>query len=254
MQVKNKTNGFRVIFLSVFIIITYEFILISQNNVIDILNYFGILKDLRFQLIFSMLYQVCSYLLVFFLIRRYIFPYKVSKYQLKNPIKIYFVTAILAYLLAAAVLSFFTFVFYLEPSESELMFEKLLKGYPWFGIISALIIAPICEEIFFRYYILNFLETQFKPRTAVILSALLFGAFHLNIRQFLFATVLGFVLGIVYNKTKDIRHSIFLHFIFNLVSFINVVVLINPSIILLAIIAVFYVSKVNFRKEELEKV
>ncbi len=252
MQEKNKINMLKVILMSIFIIFTYEFILISQDYMLAALNSIGLLKAVPSQLIFSMLYQVFSYLLIFFIIGRYIFAVKVKKYQCKNQIKIYFTIAALAYLLSAAILSFFTFIYYVDPSQSELLFEKLMQTYPWYAIISALIIAPIFEEVFFRYYILNYLETQLKPKYAVLVSAILFGAFHMNIRQFLFASVLGLVLGIVYNKTKDIKHSIFLHFVFNLVSFLDIVILMRPIIITITLLAVLYIIKIDFRKEKVE--
>ncbi len=250
MQKKSKINIVQVILWSIFIIFTYEVILIFQTYILRMLNHSGIFSSVSANLVFSMIYQVLSYLLVFYIIRRFIFPVKVQRYQCKSQLTIYFYITILAYLLSASILSFFTYIFYVAPSESELLFETLLKEYLWYAIISALIIAPIFEELFFRYFILNYLETQLKPRYAILVSALLFGAFHLNIRQFLFASVLGVVLGIVYNKTKDIRHSIFLHFVFNLVSFLDIVILMRPIIISVTLIAVIYIIKIDFKKEK----
>ena len=76
--------------------------------------------------------------------------------------------------------------------------------------------APIIEEILFRGIIQKGLINKgVKPRSAIIISALVFGIVHFNPWQFIGAFLLGIVLGVIYFKTKSLLMSIFLHFFNN---------------------------------------
>lgn len=74
------------------------------------------------------------------------------------------------------------------------------------------VVAPVVEEIIFRRMLLKPLR-QFGDNQAVIITAVLFGAFHGNFTQFLYATVGGIVLGFVTVKSRDgsIKPAIFIH-------------------------------------------
>ena len=57
-----------------------------------------------------------------------------------------------------------------------------------------------------------------KPKTAIIISAVVFGLVHANPWQFVGAVLLGSVLGLVYYKTKSLLLPILLHAFNNLCS------------------------------------
>ncbi len=250
LERNREISIFKVIFISVFMVLFFEVILLSQNLIISLLNSISLLRSQASKLIFSIIYQIFSYLFIFLIFNYYILKSKVEKYKIKGAFFFYIALIILAYLLSAATLSFFSYIKYIPPSAAERAFEELMAKFPWYGAISALLVAPICEEVFFRYYVLNYLEKAMKPVSSIIVSALLFGAFHLNIRQFLFASVLGIVLGIVYRKSRDIKHCIFLHFFFNVVSFLNIVLLMEPAIIIpLCLMAIYLVSSMDLRED-----
>ena len=78
-------------------------------------------------------------------------------------------------------------------------------------LISTAVIPAICEEIVFRGLILTNLEPYGKG-TAILGSAFLFGLMHMNPAQFLYTTVLGLMLGLVYVKTKSIWLCMVIHF------------------------------------------
>ncbi len=79
-------------------------------------------------------------------------------------------------------------------------------------IVLAVIMAPIFEEIVFRGIIQKGLINKgMRPMTAIWISALVFGLVHGNPWQFVGAVLLGFVLGIVYEKTKSLLMPILLH-------------------------------------------
>lgn len=79
-------------------------------------------------------------------------------------------------------------------------------------VILTTLFAPLLEEILFRGIIQKGLINKgMKPMNAIVLSAFLFGAFHLNPWQFVGAFLLGLVLGLVYFKTKSLLMPILLH-------------------------------------------
>ena len=76
----------------------------------------------------------------------------------------------------------------------------------------AVFMAPIFEEIVFRGIIQKgMINKGMKPMKAIWISALIFGIVHGNPWQFVGAVLLGFVLGIVYERTKSLLMPILLH-------------------------------------------
>lgn len=84
------------------------------------------------------------------------------------------------------------------------------------GIIAVLICAPIFEEIMFRGIILNELREDYKIVPSIIIQAVLFGIYHLNLFQGIYAGILGLLLGYIFIKTKTILSSITGHITFNI--------------------------------------
>ena len=52
--------------------------------------------------------------------------------------------------------------------------EKLQQNV-WVGLLVIAVVPAICEEVAFRGFILSGLEREYRPVTAIVLSALLFG-------------------------------------------------------------------------------
>lgn len=86
--------------------------------------------------------------------------------------------------------------------------------------LSAVTLTPIAEEFIFRGTLMNlfFKPNSFWPK--VILSGIVFSAGHIstNIISFLLYCMLGMVLAYVYRKSGDIRDSMLLHGLNNLVA------------------------------------
>ncbi len=83
------------------------------------------------------------------------------------------------------------------------------------GFLMVAVAAPILEETLFRGIILKALLKKHAPYTAILWSAIAFGIFHLNPWQFLYATVLGLLLGYIYWKTKSLFYPILIHMLLN---------------------------------------
>lgn len=95
--------------------------------------------------------------------------------------------------------------------------ENMVKGMQSIpGIISVVIIAPIFEEILFRGLIFNELRKNMNIVASIIIQALLFGLFHGNLAQGIYAAILGAIAAIIYVWTKSIVSNMTLHICFNI--------------------------------------
>jgi membrane protease YdiL (CAAX protease family) len=98
--------------------------------------------------------------------------------------------------------------------------DRLTSGNIILVLFLMTIIAPITEELVFRGMILHMSNRFLTFWGANILQAMLFGVYHQNIIQGIYAAALGLLLGIVYRKFRSIFASIFLHMVINTSSFL----------------------------------
>ncbi len=86
-------------------------------------------------------------------------------------------------------------------------------------ILLTVILAPLLEEFLFRGLIQkSIIKTGLNPKISILISAFIFGAFHVYPWQFVGAFLLGLVLGLVYEKIKSLVLPILLHAFNNLIS------------------------------------
>ena len=78
--------------------------------------------------------------------------------------------------------------------------------------LSALVLAPIGEELFFRGQLLRRTWQRGGPVAAYLASALLFAAFHGNLQGFVVYAWLGLVFAHVYARTGRIGAAMAVHF------------------------------------------
>lgn len=101
--------------------------------------------------------------------------------------------------------------------QYEMLFEAGgMSDISIFMFIYAVLLAPICEELIFRGVTLRCFEKSLPFWLANLFQAALFGAFHMNWVQGLYAFVLGIILGIVCECGGSIYYSMLMHFLFNL--------------------------------------
>lgn len=85
------------------------------------------------------------------------------------------------------------------------------RGYAMTLFLMA--VSPaVCEETLFRGPILRGLGARLGPTAAVLLTAVLFGLFHVDIYRLLPATVLGILLGYLAQQSGSIVPSMLAHF------------------------------------------
>ena len=84
------------------------------------------------------------------------------------------------------------------------------------GIMGLAFFGPLLEEVLFRGAIQGALMRYFgRPWPAIILSALVFGIFHMNPVQIVYATLLGIVLGWIYYRTGSLLSVVVGHVLNN---------------------------------------
>ena len=97
----------------------------------------------------------------------------------------------------------------------ETMFRPTIPAF-----LTAVIAAPILEELIFRGIILEGFLRNYSPVKSILLVSLLFGVAHLNIWQFIGAFVIGAFISWIYWKTRSIVLSIVVHMMNNLIGYL----------------------------------
>jgi len=102
---------------------------------------------------------------------------------------------------------------------ADMMTEMFsLERNPILGTIALVVVAPITEEFVCRRWLLASMLQRWSPARSITLSAVAFGAMHMNPWQFFYATVLGFGLGWLYWRTRSTALCIAWHAIHNSLS------------------------------------
>lgn len=87
------------------------------------------------------------------------------------------------------------------------------------AIIAVVVLAPICEEIFFRGFV-QAAYSRHNKRYGLIVTGILFGVFHIynGLSEAIPATILGIAMGYLVAKTGSLASSMFFHATANLSS------------------------------------
>lgn len=82
-------------------------------------------------------------------------------------------------------------------------------------ILYAVLLGPICEELLFRGVTMSLAKKAMPFWLANLFQALLFGIFHMNVIQGVYAFVLGIFMGYICEKGGNILISICFHILYN---------------------------------------
>lgn len=98
---------------------------------------------------------------------------------------------------------------------SGLGLADILTGlHPLLSLIFVVILAPIGEELLFRKFLIERIY-GYGEAAAILLSGFMFGLYHGNLQQFIYATVIGCCFAYIYIRTGRIRYTIILHMLLN---------------------------------------
>lgn len=89
-------------------------------------------------------------------------------------------------------------------------------GSSWVMLLAVMFAAPIGEEFLFRGLIFRYSKRCLPPWIAIVFQALLFGVYHGNLIQGVYAFLLGIVLGLLAYKFKSVLPGIILHMVINI--------------------------------------
>ncbi|MGH1365926.1 MAG: lysostaphin resistance A-like protein [Calditrichia bacterium] len=111
-------------------------------------------------------------------------------------------------------------------TETELEFADGDPLVVSLAFLSAVILAPIIEELIFRGYLQTSMLDEFKrPRERIVVNGMLFAAAHMFILAAMFSTfpyyifLLGFLFAKLYEETRSVLPGILLHGLNNLLVF-----------------------------------
>ena len=104
----------------------------------------------------------------------------------------------------------------LEPLTSTLPSDQSALGAGGWLLLSAVVLAPLLEEVVFRGYIASGIQYAYGPIAAWITSSIIFGIAHGTAGPAINATFCGFVLGFFYMRYRSLMIVIMLHAMNNL--------------------------------------
>ena len=129
-------------------------------------------------------------------------------------------------------------------SEYDGLMQMVMTDNFFLTLVASGIIAPIVEEIIFRYCICNFYKSS---KVAIFVSALAFGIAHMNLIQSSYAFVLGIILAWLYVKTRNLLVPTIVHLTINSTSVIYEYlpsILQNVALVVAGVVLLFQVVKV----------
>ncbi|MEP6668996.1 MAG: CPBP family intramembrane glutamic endopeptidase [Chthoniobacter sp.] len=120
-----------------------------------------------------------------------------------------------------------------EPQPLVDLFNKVARQHDFSAmskiLVSAVIVAPICEEFLFRGFFYGVWKRYIGPWGAGLLACLLFAAFHAHLPSFAGLFILAVCLNIAYERTGSLVVPIVMHALFNLTSLLVIYAQAQPT-------------------------
>ena len=127
--------------------------------------------------------------------------------------------AISAQIIASIISQLINIIFPFPEKYIDALSHLYNMNEPSWKVFLAIALLPgICEELLFRGFLIRFFE-KFSVRWAVVISAILFAAFHLDPFNFISVLLLGLLLGYLAVRSGSIYSSMFSHLINNGMAF-----------------------------------
>ena len=131
------------------------------------------------------------------------------------------VLAELALLVAGNLYDIITQMLHIPAKTNVDVIQASANAHPWTTLailLSAVTVAPFCEETFFRGFFFQGLRLRINVWAAVILSAIVFGFAHGDLGSLALLIVIGLLLAILRWKTRSIWPGMVLHALNNLLA------------------------------------
>lgn len=85
------------------------------------------------------------------------------------------------------------------------------------AIVSIVVLAPLVEELVFRYATMNILMKRFQETVSIIISALFFAIMHFDFPFIFGYFCIGVVLAFVYRRSNQLLVSYIVHAVMNFI-------------------------------------
>lgn len=99
----------------------------------------------------------------------------------------------------------------LFPAYTDRISKALLSVDIIYGILLYCIAAPLIEELIFRIFVYNTIYRFIGFLPAALISSLLFGAFHMNMIQFVYASLMGMLICVLYHSDHRVFVPMLIH-------------------------------------------
>jgi len=116
-----------------------------------------------------------------------------------------------------------TFLLGVQSASTQDLNQIIVQAPPvWWGLgfLAVVIMAPVCEEIFFRGYMQSRLSARLGPVWAILITSVFFGFMHLDLVHSVQTFFLGIVLGYIAWRSGSIVPAIVAHFVNNLFAYL----------------------------------
>lgn len=171
------------------------------------------LSDVRIQLLLNhtILFLVPAIIYVIITKSNIKETFRLNKLHVKD----FFMIVVLAFICQPIMMFFSVVTGLFFPNNVGELITTMAQQTPYIVMLLLVAVMPaITEEVTIRGIVLSGYDKKNKFLAAAI-TGIMFGIFHLDPQQFLYAAVLGFILAYVVRITNSIFASVLMHFIIN---------------------------------------
>lgn len=97
----------------------------------------------------------------------------------------------------------------------ETAFEEIMGGNVFAALLVIALTPAVCEEMLFRGLILHALKARYRIASAIAITAVLFGFYHMSLVKFIPTGLLGALLCYMVWRTGSIYPAMLMHFLNN---------------------------------------
>ncbi len=141
----------------------------------------------------------------------------------KNMKELFFGIAMGLPLFIAAVVTASITQYFIKPTKTDVLTESVtristgsISGWAIFLLVITLVVlAPICEEIFFRGYLYPIIRNKMPAGSAMLINGAIFAAAHFELVGFLPRMLLGLGLAYMYDKKRSLVSPVIGHALYN---------------------------------------
>ena len=100
------------------------------------------------------------------------------------------------------------------------MMGAALSGNEFMAFLAVVILAPIAEEVLFRGIIYGYLRKFFGVKLGILINALVFGAYHMNMVQGVYAFLMGLLFAFAYEYFGSFKVPLAMHITANVLAYV----------------------------------